>query len=73
MRSRLQGLGGALALALAGCPAWCPARAHHQGVAHEPPAEGIAIPNLSHGQMAVIAANRAATLDLATRQAPPTR
>ena len=73
MRFRLQALGGALALALAGCPAWCPAWAHHQGVAHEPPAEGIAIPSLSHGQMAVIAANRAAILNLAARQMPTDR
>jgi hypothetical protein len=49
--------------------------AHHLGVAHEGPpkglstqVKGVAIPNLTHGQMLVIAANRAAILKLAAAQ-----
>ncbi len=44
------------------------ASAHHLGVAHSEPAKGLSIPNLSHGQMAVIAANRSAILRLASEQ-----
>lgn len=47
-----------------------PARAHHLGGSHTEPAKGISIPNLSHGQMAVISANRTAILELAARQTP---
>ncbi len=52
-----------------GLPAW----AHHSGTPRAAAEDGIAIPDLVHGQMAVIAANRAAILDLAERQAPATR
>jgi hypothetical protein len=47
-------------------PAW----AHREATGRQAPADSIAIPNLSHGQMAVIANNRAAILDLAARQIP---
>ena len=47
-----------------------PACAHHLGVAHAGPPKGLAIPNLTHGQMLVIAANRAAILKLAAGQNP---
>ena len=47
-----------------------PALAHHQGSAQAALAEGLSIPSLSHGQMAVIADNRGAILDLAARQTP---
>jgi hypothetical protein len=56
----------ALLFAASAAPAW----AHHQGSAQAAPAEGISIPSLSHGQMAVIADNRAAILDLAAQQTP---
>jgi hypothetical protein len=64
-------LGGLLSMACAllfaaSIPAW----AHHQGSAQTAPTEGISIPSLSHGQMAVIADNRTAILDLAARQTP---
>lgn len=41
-----------------------PASAHHLGVAHTGPAKGLSIPNLSHGQMAVIAMHRSEILRL---------
>ena len=44
--------------------------AHREATGREAPADSIAIPNLSHGQMAVIANNRAAILDLAARHIP---
>ena len=47
-------------------PAW----AHREPTGREAPADSISIPNLSHGQMAVIANNRTAILDLAARQIP---
>ncbi len=47
-----------------------PASAHREATGGQAPAESISIPNLSHGQMAVIADNRAAILDLAARQIP---
>jgi hypothetical protein len=63
-----------VALLLIGCAllfaAPAPAWAHHQGSAQAASTEGISIPSLSHGQMAVIADNRAAILDLAARQTP---
>ena len=56
---------GALLLVGASVPAW----------AHSPPprpatADGIVIPTLTHGQMAVIAEHRTAILDLAAQQIP---
>jgi len=45
-----------------------PAAAHHQGVAHEGPAIGVAIPAISHGEMQIIAKYRTRILDLAARQ-----
>ncbi|WP_041802779.1 hypothetical protein [Rhodopseudomonas palustris] len=45
-----------------------PAKAHHRSPG---PTSGIAIPSLSHGQMAVYDANRAAILALAERQPVP--
>ena len=50
-------------------PAW----AHHSRTPHATAEDGISIPDLMHGQMAVIAANRAAVLDLAARQTPTDR
>jgi hypothetical protein len=47
-----------------------PARAHREATGRQAPADSISIPNLSHGQMAVIANNRTAILDLAARQIP---
>jgi hypothetical protein len=44
--------------------------AHREPTGGQAPADSISIPNLSHGQMAVIANNRAAILDLAARQIP---
>ncbi len=53
-------------LLLAPVPAW----AHRQATAHEAPIGGISIPNIAHGQMAIVAARKAAILDLAERQMP---
>ncbi len=50
-------------------PGW----AHHRDTPHVAATDGIVIPDLLHGQMAVIAANRAAILDLAARQTPTDR
>ena len=47
-----------------------PASAHRQATGAAAPDGAIAIPNLTHGQMAAIAENRAAILDLAARQTP---
>ena len=47
-------------------PAW----AHHQAIAKEASADGISIPNITHGQMPIIADNKAAILNLAERQTP---
>ena len=47
-----------------------PAFAHRESVASLAPADAISIPSLSHGQMAVIADNRTAILDLAAQQIP---
>ena len=47
-------------------PVW----AHREATRHQAPMDSITIPNLSHGQMAVIANNRAAVLELAARQIP---
>jgi hypothetical protein len=59
-------LGIALGLTAAETPAW----AHRQPKGGPAAAGSISIPNLTHGQMAVIAQNRAAILDLAARQIP---
>lgn len=45
-----------------------PASAHHRSTHRALIAGGIRIPSLTHGQMAVIAANKAAILELAERQ-----
>jgi hypothetical protein len=51
--------------------AWCgQGWAHRAPIDRQAPADAIAIPNLSHGQMAVIAENRTAILDLAAKQIP---
>ena len=50
-------------------PAW----AHHREAPRDAATDGIAIPDLLHGQMAAIAASRAAILDLAARQTPTDR
>jgi hypothetical protein len=42
--------------------------AHREATGREAPANSISIPNVSHGQMAVIANNRVAILELAARQ-----
>ncbi|WP_088347900.1 MULTISPECIES: hypothetical protein [Rhodomicrobium] len=57
------------ALALVPLLASSPARAHHPSRAPAY-ATGLPIPNLVHGQMAVIARYRSAILNLADRQAP---
>jgi hypothetical protein len=46
------------------------ASAHREATGALAPADSISIPNLSHGQMAAIADNRAAILDLAAQQIP---
>src|SRR5271156_1635152 len=51
---------------LASAPAW----AHHESTAHEVAVGGISIPNITHGQMEIMAAHKAAILDLAARQMP---
>jgi hypothetical protein len=56
----------ALMFVVAAAPAW----AHREATGRQAPADSISIPNLSHGQMAVIANNRAAILELAARQIP---
>lgn len=53
----------------AAAPAW----AHHQGTSRAAPADGISIPTISHGQMVVLADNRAAIMALAERQFPTDR
>lgn len=50
-------------------PAW----AHHQGTPQAAATDGIVVPDILHGQMPVIAANKAAILDLAARQTPTDR
>jgi hypothetical protein len=62
-----------LAFALLGAVFASPVRAHRQDPPSALPEAGISIPDLSHGQLAVIAANRAAILDLAARQTPTDR
>jgi hypothetical protein len=47
-----------------------PASAHREATDRQAPADVIFIPNLSHGQMGVIADNRAAILELAAQQIP---
>jgi hypothetical protein len=67
---RLQGLclwiGVVILFNALATPAW----AHREASGRQAPADSISIPNLSHGQMAVIANNRTAILDLAARQIP---
>jgi hypothetical protein len=57
-----------LALALLLLAQAVPASAHHRSTHQTLIAGGIRIPSLTHGQMAVIAANKAAILSLAERQ-----
>jgi hypothetical protein len=47
-------------------PTW----AHREPTAEVAPVGGISIPNITHGQMAIMAAHRAAILNLAARQMP---
>ena len=49
------------------------ARAHDQATPGAAPADGISIPTITHGQMVVMADNRAAILDLANHQMPTDR
>jgi hypothetical protein len=59
------------ALAIMIAIAWAlPASAHRAVTDAAPPEGAIVIPNLTHGQMAVIAEHRAEILDLAARQEP---
>jgi hypothetical protein len=58
------------ALAMSAVAPPLPAWAHRQATGRQTPPDSISIPNLSHGQMAVIADNRTAILDLAARQMP---
>lgn len=44
--------------------------AHREATGRQAPEDLISIPNLSHGQIAVIAANRSTILDLGARQIP---
>ncbi len=53
-----------LVLAVLSTPAW----AHHQGTARTASPDGIAIPNLTHGQMVAVARNKSAILALAADQ-----
>lgn len=46
---------------------FCSAASAHHARGHAVPSDSIAIPSLSHGQMAVIAANRSQIVDLAHR------
>jgi hypothetical protein len=62
-----------LACALPCLAAAVPARAHHQRTSLAVPADGISIPTISHGQMVVLADNRAAILEMAERQMPTDR
>lgn len=62
-----------LMIALLGVISASPGWAHHQGTTHAMVEEGIPIPDISHGQMAVIAANRPAILELAALQTPTDR
>ncbi len=63
----LASLAVALALFVAiSAPVW----AHREATGREAPAESISIPNLTHGQMAVLAKYRSAILDLADKQTP---
>ena len=48
-----------------------PASAHRAATGTAGPEGAIVIPNLSHGQMGVIARNRGAIMDLAARQTLP--
>jgi hypothetical protein len=64
------GVRGRLTATLLFVAAASPVWAHHRDTDYSPRTEGISIPNLLHGQMGVIAANRAAILELATRQMP---
>lgn len=73
----LANTGRALAVLILLAAPLSPACAHHLGVAHTGPpqglptqAKGLAIPNVTHGQMLVIAANRPAILKLAAGQDP---
>ena len=59
-------IAGLVMLAASCLPAW----AHRAAAGGTAPEDSISIPNLTHGQMAVIADNRAAILDLAARQIP---
>lgn len=66
---RAGGRGGPAALAFA-FALWLsplPAQAHHRSADAAAAAQGLAIPSLTHGQMAVIADHAAAILDLAGR------
>ena len=60
-------IGGALALMLASLPA----AAHRETPVGS--TAGLSIPSVTHGQMVVLAAHRAAILDLADRRDPPDR
>ena len=64
---------GVLAAALLVIAPPVPAWPHRQGPAHPAPEDAIPIPTITHGQMAVIADNRAAILALAERQTPTDR
>ena len=65
-RGALLPMAGALWFAGMTACAW----AHHEKWSETMPGDGISIPSLSHGQMAVIADNRAAILALAAQQMP---
>ena len=59
--------------ALLMCAAIAPAGAHHSAVRHTGGPDGIAIPFITHGQMAVLARYRSDILALADSQVPTTR
>jgi hypothetical protein len=67
---RLQTFRFWVAAALLWAGAAAPAAAHREAAARATEPAGVSIPNLSHGQMSVIAANKAAILDLAAQQFP---
>jgi hypothetical protein len=69
-RAKFRFLRPALTIAGLALFASIPASAHHIGATHLGPAKGLSIPNLTHGQMSVIAANRSSILQLAEAQTP---
>ena len=62
-----------IAAALFMCATIVPVSAHHSEIRHNGGPDGIVIPYITHGQMAVLATYRSNILALAESQAPTTR